>query len=139
MATTNVNLAEFADAFKERKGFGVTGAKLDEITEYLNQRIPEGNVRINVPYHDFNVRGKVSDVHRDVHGVMPWTYLTGHYDEVVQAEATTTLFYGNARAERGNHLPFLSDCDVYFIEECHYSGDELVVNLIEGPNWRMYL
>lgn len=135
----NLNLDDFLESFKERKGFGVTGVKLDDITAYLNERIPEGNVRINVPYSNFNVSGKVSDVHHDVHGVMPYTYLSGHYDEVVQEEDTTTLFYGNARAGRGNYLPFLSECDVYFIKDCHYSGDELVVDLIEGPSWRMYL
>lgn len=134
------NLADFVNAFKERDGFGVTGAALDSITGYLNERISAENVRINIPYHNFNVRGKVADVHRDVHGVMPTTYLCGNRSEVVDENDTTTLFYGNVRAGRGNHIPFLSDCDVYFIEACYYSPDgTLVVDLKEGPNWRMYL
>lgn len=134
------NIAEFVGAFKERSGFGVTGASLDEITRYLNDRIPEESVRINVPYYDFNVRGKVSKVHRDVHGVMPMTYLMGNRAEVVAIEDTDTLFYGDMKAGRGNHIPFLSDCDVYFVSGCNYSDDgNLVIDIKKGPNWRMYL
>lgn len=133
------NIADFVGRFKERSGFGVTGAALDEVTGYLNERIPEGNVRINVPYYDFNVRGKVADVHRDVHGVMPMTYLCGDRSKVVELEHTTTLFYGNTKAGRGNHIPFLSDCDVYFVDNCDMNDGTLVVNLKKGPNWRMYL
>lgn len=136
---TKLNLTDFASAFKERSGFGVTGSRLDEITEYLNDRIPEENVRINVPYYDFNVRGKAANVHRDVYGVMPSTYLYGDRSKMVDENDTTTLFYGNTKVGRGNYIPFLSDCDVYFIDNCEMSDGELVVNLKKGPNWRMYL
>lgn len=138
---TQFNIADFIDEFKERSGFGVTGDALDYITKYLNERIPGGMVRINVPYHGFNVRGKVSKVHRDVHGVMPSTYLYGNRAECVKVEDTDTLFYGDSRVTSvGTHLPFLSDCDVYFVESCSYSDDgTLVVDLKKGPNWRMYL
>lgn len=134
------NIADFVATFKERSGFGVTGAALDKITKYLNERIPEESVRIKIPYYDFNVRGKVSKVHRDVHGVMPMTYLAGNRAEVVAEEDTDTLFYGDMKVGRGNYIPFLSDCDVYFVSGCNYSDDgTLVIDLKEAPNWRMYL
>ena len=134
------NIADFVGAFKERSGFGVTGAALDEITRYLNERIPEERVRINIPYYDFNVRGKVSKVHRDVHGVMPMTYLVGDRAEVVALDDTDTFFYGDMKAGRGNYIPFLSDCDVYFVSGYNCSDDgTLVIDLKKGPNWRMYL
>lgn len=136
---TNFNIEEFVNEFKEHSGFGVTGSALDRITGYLNERNPEGNVRINVPYHDFNVRGKVADVHRDVHGVMPSTYLYGDRSKVVDEGDTTTLFYGDCKTRKGNYLPFLSDCDVYFVDDCRMTDGTLVINLIKGPNWRMYL
>lgn len=134
-----INVNEFCESFKKYSGFGATGYPLDKITEYLNERIPTEQVRINVPYNGFNVRGKASDVHRDVHGVMPMTYLSGHRDEVVAKENTTTLFYGNMKAGRGNYLPFLSDCDVYFVDGCSYVDGTLIVDLVKGPSWRTYL
>lgn len=134
------NIEDFVSEFKERSGFGVTGLRLDSITRYLNERIPNGIVRINVPYHGFNVRGKVSKVHRDVHGVMPMTYLSGQLSDVVDENDTDTLYYGNVRAGKGNYIPFLSDCDVYFVSGCNYSDDgTLVIDLKKGPSWRMYL
>lgn len=127
------------DKFKERSGFGVTGFKLDEITGYLNESIPGEHVRINIPYHDFNVRGTVADVHRDVYGVMPSTYLYGDRSKCVEVDDTETLYYGDHKVRHGNHIPFLSDCDVYFVGNCSYEGDVLVIDLKKGPNWRMYL
>lgn len=134
-----MDINEFKKEFGERHGFGATGFALDTITKWLNERIPERQVRINVPYHGFNVRGKVSDVHRDVHGVMPMTYLGGHYDEVVKEEDTTTLFYGDRKAGRGNYIPFLSDCDVYFVTDCTDNGEQVEIGLEKGPSWRTYL
>lgn len=133
------NIAEFVGTFKERSGFGVTGSKLDDITKYLNDKIPELNVRINVPYYDFNVHGKVSDVHRDVYGVMPWTYLYGERSKCVEVGDTKTLFYGDRMVSPGNHIPFMSDCDVYFVDKCYMTEGTLVIDLKKGPNWRMYL
>lgn len=113
---------------------GVTGFALDAITGYLNERIPDDNVRINVPYNGFNVHGKVSDVHRDVHGVMP-----GSKDKVKLSD-TTTLYYGDRKAGWGNYIPFLSDCDVYFVSSAGRTADgTLIIDLVDGPNWRMYL
>lgn len=133
-------MEELLKKFGKRSGFGVTGFALDEITGYLNESVPDDNVRINVPYNGFNVRGKVSDVHRDVHGVMPSTYLRGHLDEVVDEGDTTTLYYGERRTGRGFYLPFLSECDVYFVSSAERHADgTLVIDLVEGPNWRMYL
>jgi hypothetical protein len=135
-----LNLTELKEKFKPRKGFGATGYALDSITAYLNERIPDENVYIKVPYYDFNVKGKVSVVHRDVHGVMPYTYLCGNRAECVDENNTTTLFYGNAKAGKGNYIPFLSDCDVYFIESCAYDDSGVLqIGLVKGPNWRMYL
>lgn len=138
---TQFNIAEFIDEFKERSGFGVTGDALDDITKYLNERIPDGMVRINVPYHGFNVRGRVAKVHRDVYGLMPSTYFSGDHAKCLEIEDTDTLYYGDTRVtRRGTFIPFLSDCDVYFVEGCSYSDDgTLVVDLKKGPNWRMYL
>ncbi len=133
------DISELTTKFGEREGFGVTGHALDAITKWLNGRIPNKRVRINIPYHDFNVRGKVSDVHRDVHGVMPMTYLCGHYDEVVKEEDTTTLFYGDRKAGRGNYLPFLSECDVYFVKDYTEDGDNVTINVTKAPCWREYL
>lgn len=129
--------SEILAQFGERGGWAM-GHALDAITGWLLERVPEGRVRINVPYSDFNVRGKVADVHRDVHGVMPLTYLSKHYDEVVEAEDTTTLYYGDTRAGRGNYLPFLSECDVYFVKDFK-DGEEMVIDLIKGPSWRAFL
>lgn len=133
------DISELTTLFGEREGFGVTGHALDSITKWLNEKIPNKQVRINIPYHDFNVRGKVSDVHRDVHGVMPTTYLNGHYDECVEQEDTTTLYYGDRRAGRGNHIPFLSECDVYFVTNYTEDGDNVTINVKKGPSWRTYL
>ena len=126
--------------FGERHGFGATGFPLDHITRWLNERIPDEKVRINLPYYGFNVRGKVSDVHRDVHGVMPMTYLSGHKDECVKVEDTTTLYYENVLANRrGIFLPFLSECDVYYITDYTEDDGMLTINLKKGPSWREYL
>jgi predicted RNA-binding Zn-ribbon protein involved in translation (DUF1610 family) len=133
------DISELTIKFGERRGFGATGHALDEITEWLNEKIPFKQVRINIPYHDFNVRGKAANVHRDVYGVMPSTYLYGDRSKMVDENDTTTLFYGNTKVGRGNYIPFLSDCYVYFIDDCEMSDGELVVNLKKGPNWRMYL
>lgn len=138
---TQFNITEFINKFKERSGFGVTGDALDFITGYLNERIPDGMVRINVPYYGFNVRGRVAKVHRDVYGLMPSTYFRGDRTKCIEVEDTDTLYYGDEIVtHRGTHIPFLSDCDVYFVESCSYSADgTLVVDLKKGPNWRMYL
>ena len=138
---TQFNITQFIEKFGVRSGFGVTGDALDDITEYLNERIPNGFVRINVPYNGFNVRGRVAKVHRDVHGVMPSTYLYGNRAECVKEDDTDTLFYGDTMVtKKGSFLPFLSNCDVYFVDSCSYSDDgTLVVDLKKAPNWRMYL
>lgn len=133
------DISEITKKFGERSGFGATGFALDSITKWLNEKIPWKNVRINIPYYDFNVRGKVSDVHHDVHGVMPMTYLGGHYDECVKQEDTTTLYYGDEKAGRGNYLPFLSECDVYFVTDYTDDGECVVINVKKGPSWRTYL
>jgi len=134
------DISELTIKFGERTGFGATGSPLDDITAFLNERIPWKNVRINVPYHGFNVRGKVSDVHRDVRGVMPSTYLYGNREECIKMEDATTLYYGDRPANgRGTFLPFLSECDVYFVTDYTENEDEVVINLIKGPSWRTYL
>jgi predicted RNA-binding Zn-ribbon protein involved in translation (DUF1610 family) len=135
------DISELTTKFGERHGFGATGFPLDSITAWLNERIPNKEVRINLPYYDFNVRGKVKDVHRDVHGVMPMTYLSGHKDECVEVEDTTTLYYGNERVSRGNYLPFLSECDVYYVTGYTETsdGEMVLINVKKGPCWREYL
>lgn len=133
------DISELLTKFGERSGFGATGFALDTITKWLNEKIPNKQVRINIPYYDFNVRGKVSDVHRDVHGVMPMTYLSGHYDEVVREGDTTTLYYGDRRAGQCSFLPFLSECDVYFVTNYTEDGDNVTINVKKGPSWRTYL
>ena len=134
------DISELTTKFGERTNFGATGHALDEITEWLNGKIPFKQVRINIPYHDFNVRGKVSDVHRDVRGVMPSTYLYGNREECIKEEDATTLYYGDRPAnQRGTYLPFLSECDVYFVTDYTEDGDNVVINLKKGPSWRTYL
>jgi hypothetical protein len=135
----NEIIAELKKEFAPRSGFGATGFRLDSITAFLNERMPNDKVRINVPYNNFNVRGKVADVHHDVHGVMPYTYLCVYYDEVVEEEDTTTLYYGDTRCGRGNYIPFLSDCDVYYVANCKEEGDELTIDVTKGQSWREYL
>ena len=70
---------------------------------------------------------------------MPMTYLSGHYDEVVREGDTTTLYYGDRRVGQCSFLPFLSECDVYFVTDYTEDGDNVVINIKKGPSWRTYL
>lgn len=135
-----IDIKELLNKFQKKDYSGAVGFKLDEITEYLNETDPDQAVRIIHPYRDFNVTGKASTVHRDVHGVMPATYLYDNRAEVVPEESTTTLFYGTYRAGAKSFLPFLSSCDVYYVKNPRYEEDgTLVFELDEAPSWRTYL
>lgn len=105
----------------------------------MKNEVKVGDILYGMWHYSFNVQGRVADVHRDVHGIMPMTYLCGDRSKVVRLEDTTTLFYGDAKAGRGNYIPFLSDCDVYFVSKCEMADWTLVIDLKEAPNWRMYL
>ena len=135
----NDNISEILTEFGAREGFGVIGASLDDITKWLNERVPERRVKISVPYYDFNVRGQVSVVNREVHGVMPHTHLCGNRDECVEVGDTTTLFYGDRKVTPYSHLPFLAETNVYFVKDYADTGEELVIDLEDAPSWRTYL
>lgn len=145
MANT-ISISEILKTFEPRQGFGAMGYSLDTITKWLNERVPDMNVRIYVPYfcgityHDFIVKGKVADVHREVYGVLPDTHLKGKKEDYVNVEDTTTFFYGDKQANRmGTFLPFLSNYDVYFVIEGFILDGEIILNLEKAPSAYSYL
>lgn len=116
--------------FYPEKGFGVTGAPLYEIAEACAEVYGDKEIRINLPYHDFNCRGKATSIAKEVRDLTPFIGKKWRADE-----ATTNLYYGDTPVDRYDFLPFQGDCEVFFIG--NIEGCE--INLVKAPNWRMYL
>lgn len=119
--------------FYPRSGFGVTGDKVDVIAKAVAEVFGDDKeIKINVPYHNFNLRGKAGVVASDAVGVMPFSKAPKDVSEV------TTMFYGDSPITRHNYLPIWSDADVYFIQSIN-SGTIVEINLVQAPCWREYL
>ena len=121
------------DVFKPREGFGVTGASLKRITEKVVELYGSKRVQINLPYSNFNCKGSAKRIAREVYGLTPFT------DKQIEIDEATTLFYGDTHVRRGNYLPFQGECDVFFVGDVKTIDNVVVIDLIEGPNWRTYL
>lgn len=122
------------EEFKERSGFGVTGSALSIIAKRVAELYGSKHIQINVPYHGFNCKGTANKVAKDVVGVMPFS------KKRVRIEDTTTLFYGDKCVKKPSYyLPFLGDCDVFFISSVNDINGIIEINLIKAPSWRMYL
>lgn len=116
--------------FYPRSGFGVTGDALYKIAEVCAEVFGDKEIRINLPYHNFNCHGRATDIAKETRDLTPFIG-----KKFCPDEATTNLYYGDSPVGPGNYLPFQSDCDVFFIE----SINDNEINLMKGPNWRMYL
>ena len=127
-------IAELFERFKTREGFGVTAYKLDTITQALSESLANTEVHINVPYNSFNCHGTANKVAKDVIGLMPFSKNSININNV------TTLYYGCKPITLKSYLPFLSEVDCFFIENIDMTGSSCItINLVKGPNWRMYL
>lgn len=127
-------IAELLERFKVRNGFGVTGYKLDVIAKALSEALGNIKVHINFPDSTFNCHGPVNKVAKDISGLMPFSKSPINMNEV------TTLYYGYDPITQKSYLPFLSDADCFFIENIDMTSSSLItINLVKGPNWRMYL
>ena len=127
-------IAELFERFKTREGFGVTAYKLDTITQALSESLANTEVHINVPYNSFNCHGTANKIAKDVIGVMPFS------KNPININNVTTLYYGCKPITSKSYLPFLSEVDCFFIENIDMSGSSCItINLVKGPNWRMYL
>ena len=127
-------IAELFERFKTREGFGVTGHKLDTIAHALSESLSNTKIRINIPYHSFNCHGTANKVAKDVIGVMPFS------KNPININNVTTLYYGCKPITSQSYLPFLSEVDCFFIENIDMRGSScIIINLVKGPSWRMYL
>lgn len=127
-------IAELFERFKIRDGFGVTAHKLDTIAQALSESLSNTKIRINIPYHSFNCHGTANKVAKDVIGVMPFS------KNPININNVTTLYYGCKPITSQSYLPFLSEFDCFFIENIDMRGSSCItINLVKGPNWRMYL
>lgn len=127
-------IAELFERFKTREGFGVTGHKLDTIAQALSESLSNTKIRINIPYHSFNCHGTANKVAKDVIGVMPFS------KNPININNVTTLYYGCNPITSQSYLPFLSEVDCFFIENIDMRGSScIIINLVKGPSWRMYL
>ena len=115
-------------------GMWSTGYRLDDITKDIAEVLGKTKVHINVPYSNFNCHGEAIKVAKDVKGLMPFSTARVSFDEV------TTLYYGCNPITSKSYLPFLSEVDCFFIENIDMTESSLItINLVKGPNWRMYL
>lgn len=122
------------EKFRKREGFGVCGSYLPTIAKTIAELYGSKHIQINLPYNGFNCKGTANKVAKDVCGVMPFA------KEKVEMKDTTTLFYDNIIVNKASYyLPFLSECDVFFIESITTINKVLVVNLMKAPSWREYL
>ena len=127
-------IAELFERFKTREGFGVTAHKLDTIAQALSESLSNTKIRINIPYHSFNCHGTANKVAKDVIGLMPFS------KNPININNVTTLYYGCKPITSQSYLPFLSDVDCFFIENIDMRGSScIIINLVKGPSWRMYL
>lgn len=123
---------ERLDQFRPKQGFGVTGSQADEIAKVCAEVFGEREIRINVPYSDFNIRGKATDVARETIGVMPFSKAP------IKQSDVTTMFYGDRPISRCSFLPIWAECDVFFIKSIN-EGEIVEINLTKAPSWRTYL
>lgn len=121
--------------FRKNGGMGVTGDSLDTIAKYIYEKLGNVNVKINLPYSKFNVKGDAELVMRDTVNAMPFAV---NHENLRWAE---TFYYGDNQVTDPCHtfLPFLSDADVYFIDDYFEEDGYHVFNLIKAPSWRTYL
>ena len=119
--------------FEPRSGFGVTGASLDKIANVCAEIYGEKEIRIVLPYHNFNCYGKATEIAKDVDYLMPF-----HGGDVCGQDETTTLFYGDTKVNRGTYLPFQSDADVFFLSAVSDVGIPTIL-LMKAPCWRAYI
>ena len=125
---------ELCESFKVRNGFGVTGYKLDIIAKALSEALDNTKVHINVPDSTFNCHGTANKVAKDIIGLMPFS------KNPININNVTTLYYGCKPITSQSYLPFLSEVDCFFIENIDTRGSScIIINLVKGPSWRMYL
>ena len=111
-----------------------TGYQLDDITKDIAEVLGKTKVHINVPYSNFNCHGTANKVAKDVIGLMPFS------KNPININKVTTLYYGCNPITSKSYLPFLSEVDCFFIENIDMTGSSCItINLVKGPNWRMYL
>ena len=75
--------------FRERGGMGVTGSSLDEIARYVYEKLGNIEVRFNLPYSNFNVRGEAKWVARDTENAMPFA------PNSANLQFAETFYYGD--------------------------------------------
>ena len=114
----------------EKQRFGATGYQLYKIAEACANVYGDKEIRINLPYYDFNCHGKATNIAKETRDLTPFIG-----KQIWPDEATTNLYYGNSPVKHNSFLPFQGDCEVFYIE----SIKDNVINLTKGPNWRMYL
>lgn len=122
------------EEFGFREGFGVCGWSLKSITKKVAELYGSKHIQINVPYDNFNCKGTANKVAKEVEGLTPFS--KNRMDE----ENVTTLFYGDELANsRKNYFPFQSVYDVYFVKNVTTQNKVVVIDLMDAPNYRMYL
>lgn len=126
-------LTETANKFKP-SGSWSTGYQLDFISEGFANILGNTKIRINVPYAGFNCRGTANKIAKDVKGLMPFS------NKRIAFSRVTTLYYVDDHVKQSNYLPFLSSSDCFYVKDIDTSdSDYIVINLVKGANWRMYL
>jgi len=124
---------DILEEFKKKRVPYPVGHQLDAITKACAKVYGEKVIRVVVPYRNFNCRGPANKIAEDVLMLMPFKGT-----DVLGADKTTTLFYGETKVGRGSYLPFQADCDTFYVD----SVQELEVStiqLVKAPNWREYL
>lgn len=112
-----------------REGFGVTGHSVPRLVEVIGEAYGKQEIKINFPYHDFNMTGPACEIAESV------KYKDTDYGCFVHVYSYKYMFYGTVPVRENNYLPIYSEADVYFVESIN--GNE--INLIKGPCWREYL
>ena len=116
-----------------KKGFGVCGWSLPQITNRLADILGDMEIVITFPYANFECRGKANDVNSDVMGVMPFS------KSPKELNWCTTLFYGPDPVHNGNFIPFQSQYSCYFISDTIITEKKVTIILTDGPNINMYM
>ena len=119
--------------FGKREGFCVVGFSLKQIAIGAAEIYGNNYIKINVPYNGFNCRGTANKVAKEVSGLTPFA------KERLDRNGMTTMYYGDKQiCGRGYYLPFLSDCEVFFVKSVR-SGEIIEISLVRAPSWREYL
>lgn len=122
------------DVFKHKEGVAFPiGSQLDRISKVCAEVFGDKVIKIKLPYRDFNCHGPASEIAKDVLYLMPF-----RGGDVSGQDKTTTLFYGEIKVCRGNHIPFQADVDTFYISEVE-EFPEPTITLVEAPCWRAYL